>query len=128
MAIKGDKLIYPSFSMVFMNIFEILNCDRDYFDKEFIKEPSSIIHEGEEIISSKPEMDKQIFSSSSLQESIVDRFDLPSFKMELVLTDEFEKVTISGEVNVELALFFNRTTIITYSFNISDKNKTKYII
>lgn len=115
-----NGLRYPKFSIVFMQTFGLEECRVKKFDNEVIVKADS----------KRMAIDKLIFIYDNDNDSPVKRFSMPNFKISVELPAEYEDkeegddtppkilydaVTIEGNVNVDMSLFFDRTVVLTFS-------------
>ncbi len=113
-------LIYPKFSIVYMQIFELSDVFPDLGSGFIIEEPGV-----------KKDLDDEIFNIESCATNCpIRRYSLPFFTIEIKLDKKRfpNKLEIKGTIEVELSIFFDRTAIITYALKVdNDADLTKTV-
>jgi formylglycine-generating enzyme required for sulfatase activity len=103
-----EALRYNSLSLVYMQVFTVENFDHSRLDAtRFVKIPNSI--------------DRQIFDCDGLPEKPVERYRLDPFPFTLELKDD---ARVTGEMFVEISVFFRRAVSVTYRMMIDGKHCT----
>ena len=111
-------LRYPKFSVVYMQIFGMSNLDSCKFDSNLIKKEGSSNSQRK----IKQDIDKQIFDSRVGEEMPVARYELEGFNVDIDLADEdyHTDIRIKGRMNVDMAVFFNKTVVLTFSLMVDN--------